>query len=180
MRPYGVRWRPRLTMWLAGPIRPTWADAGAARASTAAKRKGPGPFRLRERGRMAPDGSLPRSPMPAPLTRLGLVVHPTRDLEPALGALRDWTAAHGVELVQLHTNIDERRLVARGEPGDVDVIVALGGDGTVLAALRLGAQADKPVLGIACGSLGALAAVRTDRVADALDRVAAGACKTLA
>ena len=52
--------------------------------------------------------------------------------------------------------------------------MAIGGDGTVLAALRRGAPAGRPVLGVACGSLGALAAVSPDGIADALDRVARG------
>jgi NAD+ kinase len=63
------------------------------------------------------------------------------------------------------------------EVGDVaacDLIVAIGGDGTALAAIRLAAPAGKPVLGVACGSLGALTAVDADRIEDALERVAAG------
>jgi NAD+ kinase len=53
-------------------------------------------------------------------------------------------------------------------------VVALGGDGTGLAARRAAAAADAPVLGVACGSLGALAAVTADGLAEALDRVRAG------
>ena len=55
-----------------------------------------------------------------------------------------------------------------------DLIVALGGDGTTLAAIRAAAAAGRPVLGIACGSLGALTAVSAGDLAVALDRVAAG------
>jgi NAD+ kinase len=54
------------------------------------------------------------------------------------------------------------------------VLVALGGDGTVLAALRAAAPTDAAVLGVACGSLGALAAVTSGELDDALDRVRAG------
>ena len=54
------------------------------------------------------------------------------------------------------------------------MIVALGGDGTTLAALRSGAEAGKPVLGVACGSLGALTAVTAADLEEALDRFAAG------
>jgi NAD+ kinase len=57
-------------------------------------------------------------------------------------------------------------------PGDL--VVALGGDGTVLAALRASAAAGAPVLGVACGSLGVLAAVTLERLAASLDRVWAG------
>ena len=42
---------------------------------------------------------------------------------------------------------------------DCDLVLALGGDGTTLAALHAAAPPGRPVLGIACGSLGALTAV---------------------
>jgi NAD+ kinase len=55
-----------------------------------------------------------------------------------------------------------------------DLPVALGGDGTVLAALRAAAEYDVPVLGVSCGSLGALTATSADELPAALDRVRAG------
>ena len=53
-------------------------------------------------------------------------------------------------------------------------MIALGGDGTALAALRAARAVSRPVLGVACGSLGALTAVTAERIDDALDRVARG------
>jgi NAD+ kinase len=50
----------------------------------------------------------------------------------------------------------------------------MGGDGTVLAALHAAGPVDRPVLGVACGSLGALSAVRAADVGDALDRFFGG------
>src|SRR5947209_8555505 len=175
MRPYGVRWRPRLTRPVDGPMRPSWAEAGTASAKSAVRTNA-----ARGRGVMAADGSLPPSPMPASLTRLGLVVHPTRDLEPALGTLREWATGHGAEVTQIETVPGERRIAPLGEASDADAIVAVGGDGTVLAALRVAADAGRPVLGVACGSLGALAAVAPDRITDAMDRIAGGDCDTVA
>jgi NAD+ kinase len=61
-----------------------------------------------------------------------------------------------------------------GEVGACDLVIALGGDGTTLAALHAAGPHHRPVLGIACGSLGALTAVTADRLDDALDRVAHG------
>jgi NAD+ kinase len=61
-----------------------------------------------------------------------------------------------------------------GEPADVGLVVAIGGDGTVLASLRAAALHDRPVLGVACGSVGALTTVRGDAVADTLDAFAGG------
>ena len=102
-----------------------------------------------------------------------MVVHPTRTVDGALAKHVRWADEHGVALVQLTVGGD-RDLVERAtlEPGDL--VVALGGDGTVLSALRAAAPGDAPVLGIACGSLGALSAVTAEDVADALDRVWSG------
>jgi NAD+ kinase len=104
------------------------------------------------------------------LHRIGVVVHPTRDTEGALSTLAQWAQAHGLELVQVATDGGTHREVAA--PGRVeahDLVVALGGDGTVLAALRAAAGTSTPVLGVACGSLGALSAVPASELPGALD-----------
>ena len=113
--------------------------------------------------------------MPGDFDRIGIVVHPTRNLDNAVATLRDWTAAQEAALVQLPTNVEAPELAPRGEPGDCDLILALGGDGTTLAALHAAGPVGTPVLGVACGSLGALSAVTADDLPDALDRVARGA-----
>jgi NAD+ kinase len=104
--------------------------------------------------------------------RVALVVHPTRPVEGALTALTRWTRERGVALVQLANRGETVRRMA--EPADIgrdDVVVALGGDGTVLSALRTAATANAPVLGVACGSVGALSVVTADEIASALDRI---------
>jgi NAD+ kinase len=108
-----------------------------------------------------------------PLTRLGLVVHPQRKIDDALETLQRWSDEHGVEVVQVLAAGQDRRVAERGDPATCEAIVALGGDGTALAALRIGAAAGRPVLGVACGSLGALTAVTAGDLSAALDRVAA-------
>jgi NAD+ kinase len=106
--------------------------------------------------------------------RIGLVVHPRRELTPALATLREWAEDQGAALVQLYSPGQEQEVAPPGDVSDADLVVALGGDGTALAALRAAAPAQRPVLGVACGSLGALTAVTADRLSDALHRVAAG------
>ena len=108
------------------------------------------------------------------LSRLGLVVHPRRELNTALDTLQRWSDEHGVDVVQLPAAGQDRRVAQLGDPADCDAIVALGGDGTTLAALRIGAAAGKPVMGVACGSLGALTAVTAGDLGAALDRLAGG------
>jgi NAD+ kinase len=106
--------------------------------------------------------------------RIALVVHPSRDLRRALATVEAWAAEQRAELVQLDVPGQEQEVAPEGDPGDCDLVVALGGDGTTLAALHAAAPASRPVLGVACGSLGALTAVTADRLEDALGRVAAG------
>jgi NAD+ kinase len=108
------------------------------------------------------------------LRRVGVVAHPTRDTESALSALRRWARERELELVQIPTMGASREVAAAGEVAADDVVVALGGDGTVLAALRASAGTGTPVLGVACGSLGALSAVTADELVGALDRYASG------
>ncbi|HET6507570.1 MAG TPA: NAD(+)/NADH kinase [Baekduia sp.] len=107
--------------------------------------------------------------------RIGVVVHPHRDLDEALATLRGWAAGHGEEIVQIRVEGQERQVAPLGDPADCDLIAAVGGDGTTLAALHAGAPHGLPVLGIACGSLGALTATHAGELTVALDRFAAGA-----
>jgi NAD+ kinase len=61
-----------------------------------------------------------------------------------------------------------------GELSACDLLAAIGGDGTVLTALHAAAKTHTPVLGVACGSLGALTTVSPAELREGLDRYAAG------
>ena len=106
--------------------------------------------------------------------RIGLVVHPRRDLDRALATIRDWAAANGAEVVQVGAPGQERVVAPAADAASCDLVVALGGDGTALAALRAAAPSHRPVLGVACGSLGALTATTGDGLEQALARVSTG------
>lgn len=106
--------------------------------------------------------------------RIGLVVHPSRTVDRPLRLLREWSEQHGVDVVQVPAAYSQRQVAAAGEPGESDLIVSIGGDGTTLAALRSAAIAGRPVLGIACGSLGALATVAVPDVPRSLERFSRG------
>jgi NAD+ kinase len=109
--------------------------------------------------------------------RLGLVLHPTRDVTDALCTVVQWAQRHGTEVrvgesdaerVPLGvTAVPERELVARS-----NVLISIGGDGTMLGALRLAAEDPKPVLGINLGRLGFLTEVDPAHLPAALDRLA--------
>jgi NAD+ kinase len=106
--------------------------------------------------------------------RIGLLVHPRRELANALAMIRAWAARHDVDVVQIRSPGQHREVAPQGDVADCDLVLALGGDGTTLAALHAAGLRGRPVLGVACGSLGALTAVTAERLDGALDRVAAG------
>jgi NAD+ kinase len=114
--------------------------------------------------------------MPNP--RIGLVLHPRRDPMPVAGKIVRWARSHGAEVL-----VDARdaarcpegvRLVTTDELAQADALVSLGGDGTMLGALRLVAQRPVPVLGVNLGRLGFLVEVEPEEVDDALDRLERG------
>ena len=98
--------------------------------------------------------------------RIGLVVHPSRDVSEPRAVLDAWAEEHGAEIVPLDVGARDCR--------GCDVVVAIGGDGTVLGGIRAAEEDGLPVLGIACGSLGMLTAVPAEEAAEALQRFAAG------
>jgi NAD+ kinase len=67
------------------------------------------------------------------------------------------------------THVDERELAARA-----DLVVAIGGDGTLLHAARNVAARDVPLVGINRGRLGFLTDVSPEHMLDALDAILAG------
>ena len=107
------------------------------------------------------------------MERLGVVVHPTRRVLEAVEVIKRWTRERGVQLVQIVTG-QQPALAPPGEVGDGDLIVALGGDGTILKALHVSAAAKAPVLGVSYGSLGALTTVPAEELREGLGRFAAG------
>jgi NAD+ kinase len=106
--------------------------------------------------------------------QLGLVVHPGRQVQRALEAIRDWASSHGVGVGQVLIPGQARRIADPVEVAECDLVLALGGDGTTLAALHVASPVPRPVLGVACGSIGVLTSVPADGVSSALENVAAG------
>ncbi|GAB3844687.1 NAD(+)/NADH kinase [Micromonospora andamanensis] len=111
--------------------------------------------------------------------RLGLVLHPTRDVAPVVDTIATWAARHEVALTvreQDRQRVPESvRTVPEDQlPAGADVLVSIGGDGTMLGALRAAAPEPKPVLGVHLGKLGFLVEVEPPELPAALDRLLAG------
>jgi NAD+ kinase len=106
--------------------------------------------------------------------RIGLVVHPRRELGRAVATVREWAEHQEATVVQLRSPGHVQKVAPPGDAESCDLVIALGGDGTALAALHAAAPVGRPVLGVACGSLGALTATTADELEGALGRVASG------
>ncbi|MEZ5180616.1 MAG: NAD(+)/NADH kinase [Acidimicrobiales bacterium] len=99
------------------------------------------------------------------MSTVGLVVHSGRAEAVALAhTVRAWLAQREHQVVDAESDA----------PGPVDLVLAIGGDGTVLRAARWAAEADADVLGINLGELGYLAEVEPDGWEDALGAYFAG------
>jgi len=61
-------------------------------------------------------------------------------------------------------------------PDLVDVVLVLGGDGTMLNVSRLVAEKGIPILGINLGSLGFITEVPRDEIFDVVDKMLSGGC----
>src|SRR4029453_5424595 len=114
------------------------------------------------------------------LRRVGVVVHPGRPPAVELGKqLAEWAGEHGIELRTLTSEQgcigDDVPCVEPDEfaPG-LDLVVALGGDGTLLRALGMVLTEQVPALGVNAGRLGFLAEVEPHGLARALEAISAG------
>jgi NAD+ kinase len=113
-------------------------------------------------------------------SRIGLVLHPRRDCGGAAAQVAAWTTTHDVELVAGAEDVERLHLqgvtpVSMAElASSVDGLIALGGDGTLLGAMRLVAANPVPVLGVNFGRLGFLTAVEARELDSALTAMAEG------
>jgi NAD+ kinase len=106
------------------------------------------------------------------VSRIGLAVHRFRpDALELARVIARWAVEHNCVAV-----IDEADALVIDAPdaqvGDIsttDVLVSIGGDGTMLRAVRALAGAPVPIIGVNLGLLGYLATVEQEAVVDALD-----------
>jgi NAD+ kinase len=107
---------------------------------------------------------------------IALVLHPSRDPGRVLDAIGSWATSHGSRLLMRAQDaarwdgavavVSDSELAERA-----DAVLSLGGDGTMLGALRLVAHRPVPVLGVNIGSLGFLVEVQPEELPAALDRL---------
>src|ERR1700691_2104657 len=104
---------------------------------------------------------------------VGIVLHPQRDSAEAVDAILGWAEQRSIGVLGIVSEISRLRCAAVGvTPEELgrrsDLIVSLGGDGTMLRAMRLADQQRAPVLGVNLGQLGFLAEIDVPELPDAL------------
>ncbi|WP_428833195.1 NAD(+)/NADH kinase [Micromonospora coerulea] len=107
---------------------------------------------------------------------MGLVLHPTRDVSEVVGIIERWASRHRKSLMVRAE--DKHRVPSSVAPvperelaGRADALISIGGDGTMLGALRSAVRDPKPVLGVHLGRLGFLVEVDPRALPEALSRL---------
>ena len=110
------------------------------------------------------------------IAAVGLVLHPRRDCSEAMQTITSWVRERGASMLGLAPEVEridasavvvEESLLAE----QADLVVSLGGDGTMLRAMRLAQGRRAPVLGVNLGKLGFLAEIDIPDLAEALSAI---------
>ncbi|MFH1994961.1 MAG: NAD(+)/NADH kinase [Nitrospinota bacterium] len=117
------------------------------------------------------------------MKKIGVIVksqHPMS--KKALQGLRDWLVDRGIEVIidqETAKTIDVSSSKSKEDvASQSDLIVVMGGDGTLLAAARLLEDRDIPILGVNFGGLGFLTDITFEELYPALEMILAGDYKT--
>jgi NAD+ kinase len=120
-------------------------------------------------------GSTPPSAEARPVSRVAVVTHGRAgQVGDGLERLVAMTRDAGVELILSEDEATRHSLAASGDPMQAELVVVLGGDGTMLRALRLFLGTGIPVIGVNFGRVGFLSSVRPEDLEDGLRRAFAG------
>jgi NAD+ kinase len=109
-----------------------------------------------------------------PVERVGLVIKPhAPEVETVLRQLLGYFSERGVEC---RFESAAAEMLGQGQgvsrealPAEVDLVIVLGGDGTLLSIAHLAAENRVPVLGVNMGSLGFLTEIPLDEMFETLD-----------
>lgn len=109
---------------------------------------------------------------------VGIISRPRReDIARVVPPLIDWLRAHGAEVVCDSETGDcigpvTAQMRKREElPAHSDLLIVLGGDGTLLSAARLAADREVPILAVNLGGMGFLTTVPQDEIYEILEEI---------
>src|SRR6185312_88748 len=114
-----------------------------------------------------------------PVSAVGLVLHPTKPVDRSIETII--ASIRGMPVRLLAREVDRHRIPAEVSVvpdarfvAELDGLVTLGGDGTMLGGMRLVIDRPVPVLGVNHGNLGFLVEITPPTLAPALAQLAAG------
>ena len=122
----------------------------------------------------------PANPEASPHKTAAIISRPDRpEVGKIIPGLLSWLGEHGYKVVvdqETSKYASAQNVVPRSEMGSrpLDLVVVLGGDGTLLSAARATAAIDVPLLGVNLGSLGFLTEVPQQSLYSMLDAIAQG------
>ena len=119
------------------------------------------------------------------IKRIGLVLKPHHpEALKTICDLTQWLSQRGIELVggpeiereriEHETGCSVREVPTDKLAQEVDLVLVLGGDGTMIATARMVGDSEVPVLGVNFGGLGYLAEFRFEELNSALEAILAG------
>ena len=115
------------------------------------------------------------------MKRVGLVAKPDAvEAQQVVLTLLNWLAARGLTVVLekktagLAPAVSVASATKSELPGQVDAVIVLGGDGTLLSMARAVGDLGVPILGINLGGLGFLTATTLDELLPAMEALLAG------
>lgn len=124
---------------------------------------------------------LPKQVRPVMIHTIGIISRPRRDdLARVVPPLIQWLQERRVaSFCDLETGdcigpLAGKTMPREEMPGRVDLLIVLGGDGTLLAAARLAADKGVPILPVNLGGLGFLTTVSQDEIYPVLEEIFAG------
>lgn len=115
-----------------------------------------------------------------PIKKIGIISKPRKsEVREILPALIDWLRARNVEV---YIDKETGTILERGEkcltrnemPGEVDLLIVLGGDGTLLATARALNRKHVPILAVNLGGLGFLTVISQEELYPTLEMALAG------
>lgn len=120
-------------------------------------------------------GSTRPSAETRPVTRVAVVTHGRLEqVGDGLARLQALTRSTGVELLVSPDEAARHNLPSNGDTSEAELVVVLGGDGTMLRALRQYLGTGIPVLGVNFGRVGFLSSLEPEELETGLTRAFAG------
>jgi NAD+ kinase len=114
-------------------------------------------------------------PSGEPVRKAAVVTHGRPEaIGEALERLEKIAARSKVELVYPQDEAEKHDREGDGDLASADIVVVLGGDGTMLRALKRTLGTGPPVIGVNYGSVGFLTSISADDLEEGLQRVFAG------